>query len=177
MGSGLRKLDCVFLTGLDATHAGGVSTISEHFQVSNFLTPSRSFSGESKFSFGPISKIEVLAAVRGKPLAFQVQEGKARALYLTSLQAQVFSSLLEHPDLQSDLVFLPHHDYGISRSEEIFLKQLHPSIIISNQQDGLEELRVRLESIVPSKLLFIQNLGAVELRFLNGKWNWRNFKT
>lgn len=177
MASGIRKLNRIFLTGLDHARTGGVSTLKEYFQVSDVLAPPESFSGGKKFQFGPGCEIEVLVAVRGKPLAFRIGRGAASALYLTSVQPQVFESLLKKPDLGSGLVFLPHHEYGMSQAEELFLARTQPRVIVSNQREGLSQLQARLESIVSSELFFIQNLGAVEMRFLNGNWNWRNFKT
>ncbi len=177
MGSGLRTLDCVFLTGLDSTHAGGVPTLKRHFRISSFLAPPKSFEREWAFSFGPDSRIEMLVVSRGRPLAFRIREGRASALYLVSTRTQVFESLLQEPNVRNDFIFLPHHEYGISEAEEIFLKRARPAFIVLNQREKISELKMRLESMVSARLLFIQDLGAVELRFRNGNWNWKNFKT
>lgn len=177
MGSGLRVLDCVFLTGLDSAHAGGISTLKEHFRISRFLTPPKSFEGGRVFSFGPDSGIEVLVVSRARPLAFRIWAGEASALYLTSARAEVFESLLQKPNVQNGLIFLPHHEYGISEAEETFLKQTRPAFIVLNQRDKISELKMRLGSMVSAESLFIEDLGAVEFRFVNGNWKWENFKT
>ena len=177
MASGFRTLDHVLLTSSDSAHAGGLQTLTKYFQISNlFIAPQLSVE-KSEISFGPDSSIELLAASHGKPLVFQIRQGEVSALYFTSTQAKAFELLLKKPVFSYDIVFFPQHDYGIGDAEEIFLKRTRPRFIVSNQREGLSELKAELESIVSSELFFIQNLGAVEFRLLKEGWNWQNFKT
>ena len=65
-------------------------------------------------------------------------------------------------------VFLPDCRRGLSQSELEVIREIDPEYIISNQQEHLDHFRERLSHAVNSKLLFLEELGAIEFRFERG---------
>lgn len=196
MARGVRQLDHIVLTQVDAAHAGGFKTLLAHIPLKHVWLPGGSPSrkgGQEKYvnvaghrdvnvqmvSEGdviqlgstPQTSIKVLAADRGKVLALLLEDADTRVLYLSSPGAKTFERLSELKGFEADVVFLSHHEDKVSEEEKGVLKQLKPRYVISNQRDRIPEFKAVFQMSLSSEILFIADLGAVEFERANGKWN------
>ncbi len=197
MASGVHKLDSVLFTKVDGWHAGGFKTLTHHIKIKNVLARAESkktnawskylaserfnkwslhtVSAGDRIQFGSANVyIQILAVSADKILAFEMVDGKDKMLFLASVKDETFQALSQFDDY-CDFVFLPHHEFGLSEIEKVFLKKLAPRFIILNQRDQTTEFRTKLKFLAGSNLLFLQDSGAIEFYRSRGFWNYRTF--
>ena len=200
MGSQVQRLDSILLTKVDGSHAGGFRTVTEHVKFQKLWTPSgKNAKGPwSKYiglkeignaKIGVVSRgdkiqfrlnsgvhIEILASGSGQILAFKVQDERRKILYLASVRADVFDWLMKAENVNDfDIVFIPHQEFDITKSEERFLARASPRFIVSNQREFLPQFKAQVESITRSKILFLEELGAIEFYFSQNDWTYKTF--
>ena len=187
MASGIQKLDGVLFTKIDGIHAGGFRTLIQHVPSRHLWAAGgvsqtsawkkyivsaqskrlnlRAASEGDRIQFGGSSDIfiEPLVVSRGTISAVRISDGIDEIIYLTDITNKTFESLSQRNDLHSDLVFLPHHEFQISESEKAFLKRIAPRLLILNQQDHFEELRLQFGFLSHTKTIFIGESGGVVL--------------
>ncbi|MBI4373152.1 MAG: DNA internalization-related competence protein ComEC/Rec2 [Candidatus Omnitrophica bacterium] len=196
MASGIHKLDGLLLTKMDGWHAGGFRTLSAHVRFKNLWVPRESqktaawikyiqknsrrleinsLSNKDRVQFGAGSNhsIETLAASAKEILAFAVDDGESRMLYIASAKAETFKILSQVSDLNYDFVFLPHHEFELSEEEKAFLKRLSPRFIISNERGNISHLRTGLNTLARTAVFFIEETGAVEFYKSRSRWTYK----
>lgn len=187
MASGIRNLDGLLFTGIDAAHAGGFKTLARHFRIGDVWVPlgfdpikqnryvpvlskrlkPKILTEGDRIQMGSDGEIylEVLVLDSGRINALLISDGAYKVLYISSAKEETFRVLLSKEFVECDVVFLPHHESGVSEAEKRFFKALSARYLVLNQRDELAQLRAEIVSLVNVPLLSIQEVGAVEFSF------------
>jgi beta-lactamase superfamily II metal-dependent hydrolase len=196
MASGIQKLDGLLMTKTDAAHAGGFKTLIRHVGIRDAWIPYDSdekkrnryvSSVARRVRITPLSEgdriqigsnqeiyLEILALEKGEIGAFLISDGSHKMLYLSSNKEKMYQTLLSRSSVQYEVVFLPHHESGISNLEKKFLENLSTHYLVLNQRDR-SPIRSEIESYSRASLLSISELGAVEFWFKDKEVIYQTF--